>query len=182
MLTQVAAPYLNLGTLKTSGVDLQLDWRFKLSAMGLSEGSGSFGVTTVMSYLRNYVSQALPGDAAQDFKGTIGTVIIPTWQSDTTFRYTVGAVTTSLHWHHLPAMKDVTSVTRPASPAAGVEKYDKFDLSLRYGYSKNLELRAGITNLLNRDPALVPGNQNLTLTSVYDILGRSYNVGARYKF
>ncbi len=182
LLTQVAAPYLNLGTLKTSGVDLQLDWRFKLSAMGLSEGSGSFGVTTVMSYLRNYVSQALPGDAAQDFKGTIGTVIIPTWQSDTTFRYTVGAVTTSLHWHHLPAMKDVTAVTRPASPAAGVEKYDKFDLSLRYGYSKNLELRAGITNLLNRDPALVPGNQNLTLTSVYDILGRSYNVGARYKF
>jgi outer membrane receptor protein involved in Fe transport len=182
LLTQVAAPYLNLGVLKTSGLDLQLDWRFKLSALGLSDSAGSFGVTTVMSFLRNYESQALPGDPTQDFKGTIGTVIIPSWQSDTTFRYTVGGLSTSLHWHHIPAMNDVTAVTRPASPADGVAKYDKFDLSMRYAVSKNLDLRFGINNLFNRDPATVPGNQNLTLPSAYDILGRAYTLGARYKF
>jgi outer membrane receptor protein involved in Fe transport len=182
LLTQVAAPYLNLGLLKTSGVDLQLDWRFKLGAIGLSDSLGTFGLNTAVSIVNSYQSQALPGDAIQEFKGTVSTVVRPAWQSVTTFRYEVGTASVNLRWRHLPAMKDITSVTRPASPTAGVDKYDIFDLGLRYGLAKNLDLRAGITNLFNRDPALVPGNQNLTVMSSYDVVGRSYYVGMRKKF
>ncbi|WP_426173944.1 TonB-dependent receptor domain-containing protein [Massilia sp. TWR1-2-2] len=182
LLTQVAAPYLNLGQLKTSGVDVQVDWRFKLGAIGLSDAWGTFGVNSAVSVVNSYQSQALPGDAIQEFKGTVGTVIRPTWQSTTTFRHEVGAASVSLRWRHIPAMKDITAVTRPASPAAGVEKYDIFDLGVRYALNKNIDLRAGITNLFNRDPAVVPGNQNLTIASTYDIVGRSYYVGVRTKF
>jgi iron complex outermembrane receptor protein len=182
LLTQVAAPYLNLGQLKTSGVDVQLDWRFKLGAIGLSDSWGGFGVNTAVSFVNSYKSQALPGDAIQEFKGTVGTVIRPTWQSTTTFRYDLNALALNLRWRHIPSMKDITSVTRPASPAAGVEKYDIFDLGVRYALSKNIDLRAGITNLFNKDPALVPGNQNLTIPSSYDIIGRSYYLGARTRF
>jgi outer membrane receptor protein involved in Fe transport len=182
LLTQVAAPYLNLGQLKTSGVDVQLDWRFKLGAIGLPDTYGTFGVNTAVSVVNSYQSQALPGDAIQEFKGTVGTVIRPSWQSTTTFRYERGTGSVNLRWRHIPAMKDITSVTRPASPQAGVEKYDIFDLGVRYGLTKNVDLRAGITNLFNRDPALVPGNQNLTIASSYDIIGRAYYVGVRTKF
>lgn len=182
LLTQIAAPYLNLGLLKTSGMDLQLDWRFKLGAIGLSDSLGSFGVNTAISVMNSYQSQALPGDAVQEFKGTVGLVIRPEWQSTTTFRYDLGTASMNLRWRHIPAMKDITSVTRPASPTAGVESYDIFDLGARYALSKSTDLRFGINNLLNRDPASVPGNQNLTLASTYDIIGRSYYLGMRTKF
>lgn len=182
LLTQVAAPYLNLGQLKTSGVDLQLDWRFKLAALGMPDNWGTFGVNAGANVTHSYQSQALPGDAIQEYKGTVDLVIRPAWQLNTTFRYELGQGSASLHWRHIPAMKDVTSVTRPASPAAGVEKYDIFDLGLRYALTKSVDLRAGINNLFNRDPALVPGNQNLTLPSTYDIIGRAYYFGVRTKF
>lgn len=182
LLTQVAAPYLNLGQLQTSGVDVQVDWRFKLGAIGLSDSWGTFGVNSAVSFVNSYKSQALPGDAIQEFKGTAGTVIRPEWQSTTTFRYDLGAASVNLRWRHIPAMDDITSVLRPASPAAGVEKYDIFDLGMRYALNKHVDLRAGITNLLDTDPARVPGNQNLTIPSSYDIIGRSYYVGVRTKF
>jgi outer membrane receptor protein involved in Fe transport len=182
LLTQVAAPYLNLGLLKTSGVDTQLDWRFKLAALGLPDTWGTFGINTAVSVTHSYQSQALPGDAIKEFKGTVDLVIRPAWQSTTTFRYELGRGSVNLRWRHIPAMDDVTSVTRPASPAAGVAKYDIFDLGMRFALTKNVDLRAGINNLFNRDPAVVPGNQNLTLSSTYDIIGRAYYVGARTKF
>jgi outer membrane receptor protein involved in Fe transport len=182
LLTQVAAPYLNLGLLKTSGVDTQVDWRFKLAALGLPDTWGTFGVNTALSVMHSYQSQALPGDAIKEFKGTVDLVIRPAWQSTTTFRYELGRGSATLRWRHIPAMDDVTSVTRPASPAAGVAKYDIFDLGVRFAFTKNVDLRAGINNLFNRDPALVPGNQNLTLASTYDIIGRAYYLGVRTKF
>lgn len=182
LLTQVSAPYLNLGLLKTAGVDLQLDWRFPLSALGLSADAGNFGVNTAVSVTDSYQSQALPGDAIKEFKGTVDTVIRPAWQSTVTLRYDLGGFSSNLRWRHIPAMDDVTVVTRPASPTAGVEKYNIFDLGVRYAVNKSVSLRAGINNLLNRDPAYVPGNQNLTLASTYDIVGRSYYVGVRTKF
>jgi outer membrane receptor protein involved in Fe transport len=182
LLTQVAAPYLNLGLLKTSGMDMQLDWHFRLAALGLPAQWGAFGVNTAANILHSYQSQALPGDAIQEFKGTVGLVIRPSWQSTTTFRYELGSGSASLRWRHIPAMKDITSVTRPASPTDGVAKYDMFDLTLHYALNKNIELRGGVNNLFNRDPALVPGNQNLTLASTYDIIGRAYFVGMRTRF
>jgi outer membrane receptor protein involved in Fe transport len=182
LLTQVSAPYLNLGLLKTSGVDIQLDWRFPLSAAGLSKDAGTFNVNTAVSITNSYQSQALPGDAIKEFKGTVDTVIRPAWQSTVTFRYDLGDFSTNLRWRHIPAMDDVTTVTRPASPTAGVAKYDIFDLGVRYALTRNVTLRAGINNLFNRDPAYVPGNQNLTLASTYDIIGRAYYLGMRTKF
>ena len=182
LLTQVAAPYLNLGLLKTSGVDTQLDWRFKLAAVGLPENSGTFGVNTALSVTHSYQSQALPGDAVKEFKGTVGLVIRPAWQSTMTLRYELGRGSVNLRWRHIPAMDDITAVTRPASLAAGVAKYDIYDLGMRFALGKGVDLRAGINNLFNRDPASVPGNQNLTLSSTYDIIGRAYYLGVRTKF
>jgi outer membrane receptor protein involved in Fe transport len=163
-------------------VDIQLDWRFPLSAAGLSKDAGTFNVNTAVSITNSYQSQALPGDVIKEFKGTVDTVIRPAWQSTVTFRYDLGDFSTNLRWRHIPAMDDVTTVTRPASPTAGVAKYDIFDLGVRYALTKNVTLRAGINNLFNRDPAYVPGNQNLTLASTYDIIGRAYYLGMRTKF
>jgi outer membrane receptor protein involved in Fe transport len=182
LLNQVNAPFLNLGKLQTAGVDLQLDWRFKLSALGMAADAGSFGINTAANVMNSYRAQALPGDALQEFRGTVGTVVRPRWQSVTTFRYEFGSGSVALRWRHLPAMRDITAVTRPASPTAGVARYDIADLSGHVGLGEHTDLRFGITNLFNRDPNLVPGSQNLTLPATYDIVGRSYFVGLREKF
>ena len=71
-------------------------------------------------------------------------------------------------------MDDVTSVTRPTSPAPGVPAYDLFDLLGGWKINDKVSIRAGITNLFNADPVMVAGTPGLTQPGTYDIIGRSY--------
>jgi hypothetical protein len=52
---------LNLATYKTDGVDLQFDWSFDLSAVGLSDRAGMVRLNSMMSYTRSLDVASLPG-------------------------------------------------------------------------------------------------------------------------
>ena len=79
-------------------------------------------------------------------------------------------------------MRDVTSVTRPTSPAAGVPDYNIFDLTGRVKINDMLTVRGGVTNLFDKKPPVVGGTPGLTQGGTYDILGRSYYVGLKARF
>ena len=55
----VVAQSLNLGGYKTSGVDLQIDWRFDTSAVGLRDG-GRINVNIVTAWLDTFKIKSLP--------------------------------------------------------------------------------------------------------------------------
>ena len=54
-------------------------------------------------------------------------------------------------------MKDVTSVTRPASPAPGVDAYDLFDVTLLYQFNEKILVRGGVNNVVDEEPPIVGG-------------------------
>ncbi|MDF7775599.1 TonB-dependent receptor [Sphingomonas sp. AOB5] len=189
-INTVSTPYLNLGGLRTSGIDIQADWKVNLADAGIMPGT--LNVNLVVNFLNSYEVQILPGAAFVDYSGTIdGTqaattppvgLPLPKSKIFTSVGYSVGPVQAGLRWRHLPAMSDVTAVTRPASPAAGVPAYDIFDLSLGVQVTDKVRLSGGISNLFDVAPLQIAGTPGLTQPGTYDIIGRSFFVSLSSRF
>jgi iron complex outermembrane receptor protein len=176
----VAAPYLNLGGLRTNGIDAQLDWRIPV-------GPGSLDFNMLANFTNSYEVQLLQESAWQEFAGTIdgtqnGGIPIPDWKTLTSLTYRLPKFEGGVRWRHLPEMNDVTSVTRPASPAAGVPAYDLFDVTLVYKFKEKMLARAGVNNVMDEEPPIVGGTIGQTQPGTYDILGRYYYLGLQLGF
>jgi iron complex outermembrane recepter protein len=182
LLQLIETPYLNLGGLKTEGVDLQLDWVLELNDRWTAH------FNTAVGYLLDYSVQTLPGSAFQDFTGT-NTIAanhtvsnsFPEWKALTTVGVGFGALSASVRWRWQDAMEDVTSVTTPATPGIGVATYNLFDFFTSYDFNSNWQLRFGVTNLTDEGPVTVSSSQTGTDTAVFDVLGRSYYMGVRVR-
>jgi len=176
----VATPYFNLGGLRTSGVDAQVDWKLPI-------GPGSLDINLLANFTDSYEAQLLTGSAWQEFAGTIdgtqnGGLPLPDWKTLTTFTYRLPSVEAGIRWRHLPGMDDVTAVTRPASPAAGVEAYDLYDANLSFRLNDMILVRGGVNNLLDEEPPIVGGTIGQTQPGTYDIIGRYYFLGLQLNF
>jgi iron complex outermembrane receptor protein len=176
----VAAPYLNLGGLRTSGVDAQVDWRIPV-------GPGSLDLNVLANFTNSYEVQLLVGSPWQDFAGTIdgtqnGGIPVPDWKTLTSLTYRLPSFEVGVRWRHLPSMDDITAVTRPASPALGVPSYDLYDATVSYRFNGTVLLRGGVNNVLDEEPPIVGGTIGQTQPGTYDILGRYYYLGLQLGF
>lgn len=176
----VATPYFNLGGLRTSGIDAQLDWK-------IPAGPGSLDVSLLANYTESYEVQLLEGSAWQEFAGTIdgtqnGGIPIPDWKTLLSLTYRLPNFEGGIRWRHLPSMDDITSVTRPASPAPGVPSYDLYDATVSYRLNDMFLFRGGVNNLLDEEPPIVGGTVGQTQPGTYDIIGRYYYLGLQMNF
>ena len=179
LLQVIRTPYLNLGGLETSGVDVQLAWNVNLDEVGLGVGRVFFA--TGLGYSKNFSVQTLPDTPFQEYGGTntIG-ASYPEYKALTTIGYGVGDASVSVRWRYQNAMADVTSVTTPANPGLGVPTYNLYDLVGVFDINGHWQVRAGITNLTDEESVFVSSSQTSTDTSVFDAVGRSYYVGLRF--
>lgn len=184
LLTQVATPFLNLGSLKTDGVDLQFNWSPSLQSLGMN-ASGALFLNSQVSYTRSYKIQTLPNGPEQEFVNTIsqaavGSTVLPKWKSITSIGFSNQNFTAGLRWNYLSGMNDISSVTNPAHPAPGTPSYSTFDLFGTYFVNDQLEFRAGLNNLTNKGPVTVATSEIGTNPYVYNLLGRTYYVGLHF--
>jgi len=184
LLQLIDTPYLNLGGLKTDGVDFQMAWNVGLADLGFSGTSAHVFASSGIGFLHGYSIQTLPGSPFQNYAGT-NTISanynvsssFPKWKAVTSLGYSQAGATVSLRWRYQNAMHDVTAVTTPSNPGVGVPAYTLVDLLGSYEINKEWQVRAGITNLGNRGPVLVSSSQTSTDPSVFDVVGRAYYVG-----
>lgn len=179
-ITDISTPYLNLGGYKTSGIDIQFEWRAPLDAVGL--GEGQISLQSVVNYLDSYKIQTLPGTPSAEYAGTIGVPPLPKWKALSTLTYRRGPAELGLRWVHVGAMDDVTVVTRPGSPSPGVKAYNTFDLIGRWDLNETVQLRAGVTNIADKKPLVVGGVLGTTNGALYDVVGRAYYMALRLAF
>jgi outer membrane cobalamin receptor len=174
----IRQPFFNLGNLATSGIDLAVNWAYDLNS------GATLSVNSLLSFVSSYDVVTLPGEAAIDYKGTIGGPggPKPDFQTLTTFGYSKGPLSADLRWYYLPAMDSSARATNPNSTARGVKAYSKLNLVGTYDLSDTIDLRAGITNLLDTDIPQVGNSLGSTDSATYDIIGRSYYVGLRWEF
>lgn len=183
-IANVNTPFLNLGGLKTSGIDVQLNWTAGLGS------AGKLNFNVAYNHLLSYTAQAVPGGVFLDFKGTVNTAgaATPSLPEDkwlAAMTYSIGNYSLGGRWQHYAAMRDVSLVTNVNSTTQGVAAYNLFDLFARASIGHGIDLRAGVNNLFDKEtPAVGFTNQGQTQTNgqLYDIIGRSFYVGVSLRF
>jgi outer membrane receptor protein involved in Fe transport len=180
----------NIGSLKTSGLDLGADYTLRMGSMG------KLDVSLMGTYLGKYQVEDVTGLATYDCAGLYGSTCgtpLPEWRHKLRATWaTPWDVNLSMTWRHIDKVQldSSTSQSRLTGAYASVMKElgarDYLDIAASYKVSKAITVRASIANLFDRDPpirsngsGLVNGN---TYPVVYDAMGRriSLNVTATF--
>ena len=168
----------NLGVLKTSGIDLQVDWSIDLVDAGAPDW-GTLGVNAVVGWLGTREDSIVAGGSFTDRKGTISDDFgntFPEWKSLVSVNWAHGPFTATARWRRVGEMTVYGSDEL-------LEPIHYFDLSGSWAVNDTVSLRAGVNNIADQEPRTWdPGVQANTDPSTYDILGRRYFVGLTARF
>lgn len=175
---------LNLGSMKTKGVDLTSDYRLNMG------GAGKLTINLMGTYTKDFITEPVPGFGSYDCVGLFGNSCgtpIPKWRHRvrTTWETPVDGFDVSLQWRHIQKVKLDTTSSNPLLAGAVPEtdkelgQRDYLDLSMSYKTSSHVTARLGINNLFDKNPPIIAGgdfgsvyvNGN-TYPQVYDTLGR----------
>jgi iron complex outermembrane receptor protein len=200
----------NLGLLSLSGIDLQMNFKHSLAA-----GWGTFSASLNGAYLLHDALQPFPGAGSYDCAGLFGSTcetqngsVNPRWRHNLRLNWdTPWNLLVSLQWRFIGPTSFDNNSTNPLlqgaeevgqDPSAPAPYYDKYnaripgisylDLTTVWHALANLEVRAGVSNVLDKDPPLVPsgdisGNSGPANSyPTYDYLGRQLFVAFTAKF
>jgi outer membrane receptor protein involved in Fe transport len=194
----IVATTLNTGYLQTSGIDVNASYGFALDTLGLNEG-GRLNFDLFGTWLDKHVVQPLPGLGTYDCSGLFGPTCgqpTPTWrhQLRTTWQMPWSDATLSLNWRYFGSTKLSSNTDNeflagsPYVINSEIGAYSYFDLAATVKVIDKFTLRAGINNILDKDPPAIAqgllssfGNGN-TYPGVYDPLGRMIFVGLTAEF
>jgi iron complex outermembrane receptor protein len=198
----------NVGLSIVSGIDMQMNYHLTLPA-----GWGSFTTSLNGAYLLHDTSSPFPGAGSYDCAGLFGNTcengsVNPHWRHTMRFTWdTPWNVLLSAQWRFIGPTSFDNNSSNPLlagveeesqGPAAPPPYYDQFnaripgysylDLTAVWHAMRSLELRAGVTNLLDKDPPLIPSG-DISANSgpansypAYDYLGRQLFVAFTAKF
>ncbi len=182
----VITPYLNLGGIQTSGVDVNFNWGF--DALG-----GRMNFSTVFNWLDYFRDQQSASVAYIDRTGTLsglngGAGGNYDYRIYTTLSYMRDSWSVGLRNTFLPSIQDASYATNKATPIIGPSAYTLFSAFGSYTVNKQLTVRGGIDNLFNTDPEVVGRNPGVTNANgstspgFYDVLGRRYYIAVQMSF
>ena len=151
----------NLGKVKTSGIDVSLDYRFPNTPYG------QFGLGLQGTYVTRYDYQEQIGgpfiDKVGDFRGGDFTSAgaIARWRQNLALSWNLGPYGASL-------VNRFTSGYHDSDPDThhSVASYNVWDLSGTYHWRKSVDFTVGVQNLFDREPPF--SNQTYTFQSGYD--------------
>ncbi|HEX3363662.1 TonB-dependent receptor domain-containing protein [Phenylobacterium sp.] len=197
---------LNTGSLKTTGVDLSIDYHTDLAAIGLGD-NGSVSAKLIGTWLDTLVTQPLPGGASHDCKGLYGlTCGEPspawrhtsrvTWSTPYSYGDWIKQLSFSAQWRYfakvtLDAFDPNPQLVNPGNAFAieqTLPSQSYIDLTANFTVHNNLNFRVGVNNVFDKDPPLVGTNcaagvcSGNTFPQVYDALGRFVFVGLSADF
>jgi outer membrane receptor protein involved in Fe transport len=171
--------YDNQATIKTSGLDVALNWFKPLDKQG-----ATLGFNVQATILDSYRTKTSPAnfDVETEWKGSLGPTLTGTNGGAYDYRlfgsvnYSRDKWNVGLRWRHLPPVWTAGHASQEAiienneSVAAGgpgillsytpsteikSNSYDVFDLSFGMNFSEKVSLRGGITNLFDTEPEVV---------------------------
>jgi iron complex outermembrane receptor protein len=169
----------NLGTLRTSGVDFQVDWNAALVDLGAPDwGSLAFNITG--TWLENWERQDLPGAAFTERTGTISNsfgLTLPEWKFLSSLNWRQGAFGLGARWRYQGEVENFNN------RANVIDAIHYFDLNASWAVNDTVSLRAGVNNVTDElAPVYAPAIASNTDPSSYDLLGRRYYVGLTARF
>jgi outer membrane receptor protein involved in Fe transport len=181
----VDSPYSNLGTIKTSGLDTQINWRAPFADLGAASLPGALSASLAFNYTFKFDTQSIPGGAFVHNVGTLAQNGQYRYRTNFRLGYDYNLWGTGLTWLHLPSIKNAAAATAPTTTLQGAGAYDLFNLDAHWNVTSAISLRIGVDNLLDKAPEVVGANVGLTqalgstVPNYYDVLGRRYYAGVK---
>jgi iron complex outermembrane receptor protein len=149
----------NLGSLRTSGVDVDVVWRSPATM------SGRFTFTLNGTYVIDWAQQ-LDGTTYTSGVGNVDVLgPIPRWKHHATLGWDYGAWAATLGQTFQSGYRDAAG-RAPEAPPRDVSSYELWDLQGRYSGWKNTTLIVGVKNLFDRAPPFT--NQRSSFQVGYD--------------
>ncbi|MEW7850154.1 TonB-dependent receptor [Massilia aurea] len=189
---QVVATNQNLGMMATKGIDLGINYRYKMGTWG------GLDLSLMGTYLKEFKQEDFPGSGEYDCAGYHGTSCgtpMPKWRHKlrAVWATPVRGLEVGATWRYVRGTKlDQSSDNpilagdfEPADESLAARSY--LDLVGNYRFNENFTFRVGMNNALDKDPpvsgvvAAVFGNGN-TYPQVYDALGRHIFLNLTAKF
>lgn len=175
---------VNANNVAVEGIDYEASYRSPLSRISASLPGAVNLRLLVTQRLKDETN--LPGDSAPPALGTVGSL---KWRGLFTASYNVGPSTTTLTTRYLGPGKitNQPETSRTGIPAAfnHVDPVWYFELAQNYEVtigSSTITLFGAIENLFDRQPEAIPSSGTSFGTGApYDLLGRSFRVGVRFK-
>ncbi len=153
-------PFANSGTLKTTGLDLGMQFGFDLERLGKLD----FNLSATYTDQYDFNGTDFIGLTSQNF-GTL-----PELRAFGRTTWTVGDATMSLAWQRIG--EGTEEISRQEIPSV-----DYFDLAGRYAFGEKSELYIGVNNVLDEEPPLIRNQLNNTDVHTYELLGRFFYAG-----
>jgi len=179
----------NIGLLKASGLDLQVDYRFQVP-WGIAGNDGQVSLLMLSSWLFERSMEVLADQGKLDCAGYVGggcgggtgRFLIPDLKVKLSAGYRSGPLSVRLQGQMIDKIE-----LRPGISAAVMESPRQwyFGTNATYDVNRHLQIFAGVDNLFDRAPPILgtalAGESN-TDVSLYDVLGRRYFAGLKVTF
>lgn len=194
---RIASPLLNLNTLKTNGIDMEGSYRIPLESFNVP---GRLNVSALVTRTIRLGTYSTVGGITTQSNRVGGTAFgdqggpIPRWRATVTFDYNLGRFGATAQARIFSGFMYGTQFVGPGqlgySPSLPNSISDNYvpglaywSLQLRYDVmnqgDRRLQLYATADNLFDKDPPM----QALPMTqaggSPYDLIGRTFRIGAR---
>jgi iron complex outermembrane receptor protein len=204
----IDSPTENLGSIQTTGLDIDANYRLDLGdVIGMDGNALTFNLVATRVF--THEATPLPGGATYDCVGlygptcgvTVGSASpVAEWRHK--LRTTWGTpwdMNISLAWRRIgetsyegnspdPSLNNGVNNTADAT----IRAYDYFDLAFDWSLSDNIKLTGGVNNLADEDPPILDsnvlgvsgppfGNAN-TYPVIYDSIGREVFIGMSTRF
>ncbi len=186
---------VNVAEAITSGIDVQANYKQTLGALG------SLDFTLAGTYMISNKTQPYAGAHTYDCAGLFGAscqTVNPRWRHNMRTTWVTPWFDTSffLNWRYIGPVSLDNNSTDPTlhfaefgvydSVNARIMGYNYFDVGLTWQALKQIEIRAGVNNVLDKDPPLisseiVAGGAANTYEQ-YDTLGRELFLAVTAKF
>lgn len=181
----------NIAFLKTRGIDFDATYRTNV-------GDGKLSLRLYANYLDKFETQQFTGAPTLNFAGvsvvSSNPAAYPRWRGNLTADYTNGPFGITVSQQLIGKMRLDIPGSLPngarsffVDPKVGSVSYT--DLTLRAeveGHGGTIEPFITVNNLFDKKPPLIPGTipgvNFPTNLAVYDVIGRAYTAGVRFKF
>jgi len=181
----ITQQYINLGSLDTDG----FDFNFRKS---VGTKYGTFTLAGDWAYVWHFKLNS-PGQPTQDFAGNNLAFLQPfgasnpRWKGNTSVSWDYRKFTTTLTWQYTGPYTNAVAAEFGDGGTLAVASYSQFNLMARYTGFKHWTIYGGITNLFDRSPPFdVEWQAQPDITgydqSLYTDMGRTFQIGATYRF
>ncbi len=181
----------NQGTIKTSGIDMQIAYGMDLDWFGAPAGAGGLDFNLLLTHVLEWEQNGI------DYAGTIpyfGAGLgqaFPEWKANFSIGYNAGPVGVDVRARYIDSMTNRVKAEFPGEtffgvvdPGPDVDSIVYWDAAVSFDFwDDKAQIRVGVNNLTDEDPELyAPNVQSGTDPSTYDVVGRRAFAQLNLKF